>query len=175
MLSFARVRALAIVSLLFIGAAVAVAIALNRDDGAAVTKAACPEGSVLADLTLHDARNIRINVYNTTGRVGLAGQVGENLANRNFQVLEIGDTPDPVDAVAVLRYGPRAVGAAHVLQAYFLNGAIEEFDIAREDDVVDILIGSQFQQLATETEVRQSIAALGNAVAPSGTCAEQPS
>lgn len=171
-MSFARVRALAIVSLLFLGAVIAVALALNREDGAAIAEASCPEGSVLADLTLRDARDITINVFNTTDRAGLATQVGENFANRDFQVNEIGDTSETVDGVAVLRYGPSAVGAAHVLQAYFLNNAVEEFDIERQDDVVDILIGNQFRQLATETEVRQSIAALGNAVAPAGTCAQ---
>jgi hypothetical protein len=35
---------------------------------------------------------------------------------------------------------------------------------------VDVVIGNQFRQLATETEVRQSIAALGNPEPPPGTC-----
>ena len=174
MLRFARVRALAIVSFLLISATIAVVIALNRDDGSAVAESSCPEDSVLADLTLRAPRDIQINVYNTTDRVGLATQVGEHFANRDFQVLEIGDSDAEVEGVAVLRYGPRMVGAAHVLQAYFLNNAVEEFDITREDEVVDVLIGPQFQQLATETMVRQSIAALGNAVAPPGTCGEPP-
>ena len=38
MLSFARVRALAIVSFLLISATIAVVIALNRDDGSAVAE-----------------------------------------------------------------------------------------------------------------------------------------
>lgn len=174
MLSFARVRALAIVSVLVLGALVAVILAVTRDDEPDTPQAACPDGSVVADLELRDAHEVRINVYNATDQTGLASQVGENFANRDFQVLAQEDDPlgTEVSEVAVLRYGPAAVGAAHVLQAYFLNTAIPQFEIEREDDVVDVVIGNQFRQLATPTEVRQSIAALGHPAPPEGTCAD---
>lgn len=173
MLSFARVRALAIVAALVVGALVSVALAITRDNGlAAEDSGDCGEDSVVADLELPDANDVTINVYNATDRGGLAAQVGENFANRDFEVLEQGEDPlgTEVPGVAVLRYGPQAVGAAHVLRAYFLNNASDEFDIEREDDTVDVVIGDQFRQLATPTEVRLSIAALGNPVPPAGTC-----
>jgi hypothetical protein len=44
------------------------------------------------------------------------------------------------------------------------------FDIERKDDVVDIYLGADFQQLATPTEVNQSIAAMGEPPLPPGTC-----
>ena len=179
MLTFARVRALAIVALLFAGALVAVYLAVSRDTtGAAETSGrGCPEGSVIADLALPDVRNVKVNVYNGTNQTGLAAQLAEDFANRDFEVLEHGDDPlgSEVEEVAVLRYGPKAVGASYVLQAYFLNDAHTDFDIEREDDTVDGVIGSQFRQLATETEVKQSIAArasvLGDPEPPPGTCA----
>lgn len=173
MLTFARVRALAIVAVLVIGALVAIVLAMNREPGSALAgDADCRPGSVPVNLDLA-VNAVKINVYNATGQVGLASQVGENFANRSFEVLERGDDPlgSEVDGVAVLRYGPQAVGAAHVLQAYFLNTAEPQFDIERTDDVVDVVIGNRFRQLATETEVRQSIAALGSPEAPPGTCA----
>jgi hypothetical protein len=175
MLSFARVRALAIVGVLLVGALVAVYLATSRDTGSALAgNGGCPAGSVPADLTLPAVNTVKINVYNATDQAGLAAQIGENFANRDFQVLERGDEPQgrEVEGVAVLRYGPQAVGAAHVLQAYFLNAAEREFDIGRADEVVDVVIGNRFRQLATETEVRQSIASLGNPEAPPGTCPE---
>lgn len=172
MLTFARVRALAIVLVLLVGAMIAVIIAVSNDStGGATPQAGCPEGSIPANLELPDVRLVKINVFNGTDQAGLASQVGENFSNRGFEVLERTDHDSKVEEVAVLRYGPAAVGAAHVLQAYFLRDARLEFDLEREDDVVDVVIGSQFQQLATETEVRQAIAALGNPVAPPGTCA----
>lgn len=173
MLTFARVRALAIVAVLVIGALITVYMAMSRDTtgAASSTGSRCPEGSVVANLALPDVSDVKINVYNGTDQAGLATQVAENFANRDFQVLESSDSETAVEEeVAVLRFGPQTVGAAHVLQAYFLNDVRNEFDIEREDDVVDVVIGSDFRQLATETEVRQSIAASGNPVAPPGTC-----
>ena len=70
----------------------------------------------------------------------------------------------------MLRYGPRAVGGAHLLRAYFLDDAATEFDPKRTDDVVDVVLGNGFQQLATTTEVNQSLADLGSAQLPPNTC-----
>jgi LytR cell envelope-related transcriptional attenuator len=173
MLTFARVRALTIVGVLVIGALITVYLAMTRDTtgSASPQSGRCAEGSVVANLALPDVRDVKINVYNGTDQAGLATQVAENFANRDFQVLDSADSETGVeDEVAVLRFGPQTVGAAHVLRAYFLNDVRPEFDIEREDDVVDVIIGSDFRQLATETEVRQSIAASGNPIAPPGTC-----
>jgi hypothetical protein len=182
MLSFARVRALTIVAVLVIGALVTVYLAISRDSGSAVAETAdCPEDSVIAALALPEPNQIIVDVYNGTDQLGLASQVRENFANRDFQVvphdeeeegqLEGGQRPDAADEVALLRYGPQAVGAAHVLRAYFLDTATTQFDIEREGEVVEVVIGDRFRQLATETEVRQSIAALGSPQPPPGTCA----
>jgi hypothetical protein len=181
MLSFARVRALTIVAVLVIGALITVYLAISRDSGSAVADTAdCPEGSVIATLALPAPNQIIVDVLNGTDQLGLASQVRENFANRDFQVvphdeeedqLEGDQRPDATDEVALLRYGPQAVGAAHVLRAYFLDTATTQFDIEREGDVVEVVIGSRFRQLATETEVRQSIAALGSPQPPPGTCA----
>jgi len=173
MLSFARVRALAIVTVLAIGALVVVVLAMSRDPGSVLAgDGGCPAGNVPARVALPPTNTVKINIYNGTDQAGLASQVAENFANRDFEVLEQGDDPldTEVDGVAVLRYGPHAVGAGHVLRAYFLNAAEVQFDIERADDTVDVVIGNQFRQLATETEVRQSIAALGNPEPPPGTC-----
>jgi hypothetical protein len=173
MLTFARVRALTIVAVLVTGALIVVYLAMSRDTtGSASPEAAgCPEGSVVANLALPDVGDVKINVFNGTDQAGLASQVAEDFTNRDFQVLDSADSDNAVeDEVAVLRFGPQAVGAAHVLQAYFLGDVRNEFDIEREDDVVDVEIGTDFRQLATETEVRQSIAALGNPQPPPGTC-----
>jgi hypothetical protein len=174
MLSFARVRALTIVAVLVLGALVAVYLAVSRDSSTATADEGCPEGSVPANLELPRVQDVTINVYNGTDQVGLAGRIGEDFANRDFQVLDRRDDPEGVEVedVAVLRYGPEAVGAAHVLQAYFLNDAVEQFDIERVGPVVDVVVGARFRQLATPTEVNQSIAALGHPVAPPGTCAD---
>ncbi len=87
-------------------------------------------------------------------------------------MLKSGNDPakKPVTKVAALRYGPKAVGAAWLLRAYFLNQADPQFDTKRTDDVVDVVIGTAFKQLATTTEVNQALAQLGDPVLPPGTC-----
>lgn len=177
-MSFARVRALAVVGVLFLCAAVFVVMALIKDSQTATTTGKCPADYVRVDLRLPEEKNIKINVYNATDRPGLAESVATDFENREFTVVnkpKIDQANDPlkkkVDDVAVLRYGPKGFGSAWVLRAYFLAEAETEFDPEREDDVVDVVLGSKFKQLGTITEVNQSLAAQGNPKPPKGTCA----
>lgn len=176
MLSFARVRAIFVVAVLFVAAAVLVFLAISRDTQVQTApRVACPEGFVEADLALPEAKDIEINVYNGTDTDDLAAAVASEFGNRSFTVLEHGNDPEEraVEGVALLRFGPQAVGAAHVVRAYFLNEADREFDIEREGRVVDVVIGAEFQQLATPTEFNQAIAQEGSPNLPEGTCERQ--
>jgi hypothetical protein len=174
MLSFARVRAIAVLALLVIGATVTVAMALGRTADNGETAQDCPEGFVPAELALPQERDTRLNVFNGTTRPGLANQIGENFVNREFEVLAREDHDSQIDGIAELHYGPQAVGAAQLVRAYFLNDATMVFHIEREGDVVDVVLGNQFRQLATPTEVHQAIAAAGNPAPPAGTCPARP-
>ena len=174
-MSFARVRALVVVGLLAVIALVFVVVAVVRDSqGNAGTAAGCPEGWPLADLTLRERKDVKINVFNATDRPGLAHTVGDEFRNRQFQVAKTGNEKKQVDSVAVLRYGPKGVGSAHLLQAYFLGDAVEGYDAKRADDTVDVVLGNNFQQLATTTEVNQSLGDSGPAKAPPNSCPSPP-
>lgn len=173
-MSFARVRALVVVGALVVFAVVFVAVALVRDSqGGEAPQATCPEGWARADLTLRQEKDIKINVYNATDTVGLADSVADDFANRKFQVKKKGNDPQKkgVPDVAVLRYGPKAVGSAQVLQAYFLSEAKPEYDPKRADDVVEVVIGDAFRQLATPTEKNQALVELGSPQLPPQSCA----
>jgi len=170
-MSFARVRALVVVGLLAVLALVFVVVAMVRDtQSKAGTGEGCPKGWPLADVALHEQKDVKINVYNATEESGRAGTVADDFRNRKFQVKKVGNAEKGVDEVAVLRYGPKGVGSAHLLRAYFLNNAKLAFDINRKDDTVDVVLGNSFQQLATTTEVNQSLGDLGSPEAPPGTC-----
>ncbi len=170
-MSFARVRALVIVGTLAVVALVFVVIAVVRDTQSnAGTAEGCPEDWPRADVTLRDHKDVKIRVYNGTDRPGLAASVGDDFRNRDFQVEKEANEKKQIDDVAVLRYGPKGVGSAHLLRAYFLGNAALEYDVERPDDVVDVVLGNGFQQLATTTEVNQSIGDLGAPVAPPGSC-----
>ena len=63
----------------------------------------------------------------------------------------------------MITFGPDAVGASWLVSAYFLVDEAEmNFDRERNGAEVDVTLGGKFQQLATSTEVNQSIAAMGS-------------
>ncbi|PGH46070.1 LytR cell envelope-related transcriptional attenuator [Micromonospora sediminicola] len=170
-MSFARVRALVVVGLLAVIALVIVVVAVVRDtQSKAGTAAGCPDGWQLVDLRLREQKDVKLNVYNATDEAGRAGLVADDFRNRKFQVKKVGNEKKAFDGVAVLRYGPKGVGSAHLLRAYFLNEAERKFDPNRKDDSVDVVLGNGFQQLATTTEVNQSLGDLGAPEAPPETC-----
>jgi hypothetical protein len=183
-MSLARARALAILAVLVVFALVLVVIAVFRDKQARSNYSAfdCPAGAVKISTRLPDPAKIKINVLNGTGTAdskgrsvgavpGLAGQVADEFRNRGFVVVTVADRPQKYGGVAKLSYGPKEVGAAAVVEAYFLgNNDPGGFDIKRNDDVVDVVVGSGYENLGTKTEVNQKIAQLGNPSPPPGTC-----
>jgi len=172
-MTFARIRALIVVGILFLGAATAVGFAIVKDTQTGVVVGPlCPPGAVPANRTLPERRDVKLNVFNASKRAGLAAQVGTELKNRDFQVLKKQNAPrnQVIDKVAVIRYGPKTLGAAQEMNAYFLGVAQMDFHLDRTDDIVDIYLGTEFKQLATTTEVNQSIAVLGEPLLPPGTC-----
>ncbi|OWV02585.1 LytR family transcriptional regulator [Micromonospora sp. HM134] len=169
-MSFARVRALVVVGLLAVVALVIVIVAVVRDtQGSGANARGCPEGWPLADLSLRTYKDVKINILNGTNEPGLASSVGDDFRNRKFQVKKEGNAAH-FDGVALLRFGPKGVGSAHLLRAFFLNNAERDYDPKRQDDTVDVVLGDSFQQLATTTEVNQSLGDLGAPVAPEGSC-----
>jgi hypothetical protein len=173
-MSFARVRALIVVGALTIAAVIFVVFATVRDsqsDGP--TAKGCPDGFVLANIKLPEPKDVKLKVFNGTPSDGLERNVAQEFRNRKFQVKNT-DKPAKaaiVNKVAVLRYGPMAYGAGHLLRAYFLDEAITQYDKKRKDDIVDVIIGTEFQQLGTTTEVNQSLMELSNPELPEGACA----
>jgi hypothetical protein len=172
-MSFARVRALVVVAALTVAAVIFVVVALVRDSQTGVASAnGCPDGFVIANIKLPEPKEVKLRVYNASGVPEQGGRVAEDFRNRKFQVdKRVSDARGAVNGVAVLRYGPAAVGAAHLLRAYFLDEAETQYNDKRKGDLVDVIIGTSFQQLGTTTEVNQSIGALGNPPLPPGACA----
>jgi hypothetical protein len=171
-MSFARVRALVVVGVLAVAAVVFVVVALVRDtQGDAVVGGGCPDGSPMANVTLpDDPEQVTVKVYNGTKTAGLADSVTNEFKNRRFKTVKPAENKKKVDGVAVMRYGPEAVGSAWLLRAYFLNQADVQYDAKRKGAVVDVVVGSGFQQLATTTEVNQSLVELGEPEVPLGAC-----
>jgi LytR cell envelope-related transcriptional attenuator len=173
-MTFARVRSLVVVGTLAVVALVFIVVTLVRDtqSSGAGPVSKCKEGYLLANIALHEPKDVKIRVFNGTNVPGRARALADEFKNRDFQVLQTGNAKTGLAEVAVLRYGPKAVGAAHLLRAYFLDEATPQYDAKRKDDVVDVVIGKNFRQLATTTEMKQSLVELGGRPElPPGTCA----
>jgi hypothetical protein len=171
-MSFARVRALVVVGVLAVAAVVFVVVTLVRDSQRGSTNGTdCPPGAPLADIRLpNDPAVVKVKVFNGTNRADLAEQVSNEFANRRFVVENPGRTKTKVEGVAEIRYGPDTVGKAQLLRAYFLAQSTMVYNAKRKGDVIDIIIGDKFQQLATTTEVNQSLGAEGEPTLPPGAC-----
>lgn len=103
--------------------------------------------------------DVRVNVYNASARADLAQEVATHLRNRRFNVMRVApaDVLLADDAVAVVRYGSNAITEAFIVRAHLGKEATEEFDAARQDNIVDLLLGPRFVRLAEPGEVRWSI------------------
>ncbi|MFI7599908.1 LytR C-terminal domain-containing protein [Actinoplanes sp. NPDC049681] len=171
-MSFTRVRAFIVVGFLAVAAIVTVVIAVVRDTQADAVAAGCPAGAPIADLRLPKGpKEVTVKVLNGTRTQGRARDVSAEFANREFKVEKPGENKKHFDEVALLRYGPAAVGDAQLIQAYFLGDATRAYDPKRKGAVVDVVIGERYRQLGTTTEVKQSLGILGEAQLPPGACA----
>ncbi len=170
-MTFARVRALIFVAVLFVAAGIVVLTTIGKDSQAHVSAVdQCPSGSVPAHTRMPERNQVSLNVLNGTKTSQLAQQIATDFKFRGFNVKKTGDAPKPVTGIAVITFGPDAVGAAYLVSAYFLAEATMNFELQRKGADVDVTIGPQFEQLATQTEVNQSIAEIGNPPLPPGTC-----
>jgi hypothetical protein len=176
-MTFSKVRALIFVAVLFVTAGIVVIMAIGRDTQTQASHAqSCKPGEVPAHNEMPERDQVKLNVFNGTSRVGLAEDIGGEFKNRGFIVGKMATAPaktdgKPYDNIATIVYGPEAVGAAALVSAYFLaNQATMQFNIKRTGAEVDVILGTQFQQLATTTEVNQSIAIIGKPPLEPGTC-----
>jgi hypothetical protein len=172
-MTFAKVRAMIFVAVLFVTAGVVVLMAISKDTQTLPVASGCLEGQVPANIKMPERDQVTINVYNGTPRVGLAEQVGGEFANRGFHVGKMESMPDggQYEQIALITFGPEAIGAAWLVSAYFLTDTAEHnFQLDRKGAEVDVTLGNKFQQLATSTEVNQSIAANGTPELEPGTC-----
>ncbi len=165
-----RSRAYRVIGAMAAGAAAVSIVAVVRDtQSAAMASESC---SARVNLTLPDGpAQVKLRVLNGTKTPGVAERVSGDFENRGFTMQEPAKNKTKVDQVAVIKFGSKTVGAAQWIRAFFLGQAETQFSAARTSDVIDVVIGSRYRQLATFTEVNQSLAQLGEPTPPPGTCA----
>lgn len=94
------------------------------------------------------AKDVTVNVYNTTYRSGLSGQVADQLRERGFKVDKNSNDPRkqflPND-VALIRHGERGEPAARRVQLQFKGSRLVQD--GREGTDVDIALGNKYSAL----------------------------
>lgn len=119
--------------------------------GLAVADSPCPpEGA-----TPVPYGQITVNVYNSTNRVGLAGDTGDALESRGFVIgteanaRGAGYTAYP--DTALIQFGAQGVAAAYTVAAQFDSPQLV-LD-TREDATVDVVVGAAFNNLVAAADV----------------------
>jgi hypothetical protein len=137
----------------------------------ATLPAAAPSGNCKfpVDLTLPTSPGeVKILVV---GSADQAGQVAGELGDRGFSARGPGwidPDSDSRGTVAVLRYGPRAIGDATLVQALVGSDAVMKFQPHWDGRTIELVLGSEFRRLATTTEVNQNLVAAGEPTRPPG-------
>src|SRR6266536_382238 len=117
-----------------------------------------------------DPKKIKVRVYNSTDRLGLARQVADGLRKKHFTILA--STNDPlrdtrqVPGVAEIRYGTAGQKQALLLSFYFPGVQLSQD--TRTDAAVDLAVGQTFKKMATDAQVSAAKKAALVAPAPEG-------
>jgi hypothetical protein len=166
-----RVRAFTVIGIMFLIAVVLATMAILNDRQAyGATPGACRPGQTPVDLTLPtDAAQVRVSVFNASGRDGVGRTAAHGLSDRRFQVLGTASAA-PFEGTAMVRYGPRTVGFAWWLRAYYLDDVTASFDPKRTDDSIDLVIGRQGATLGSDYDARHALAEMGAPLLPPNTC-----
>ncbi len=118
----------------------------------------CVTTMVIPAQILPVTSTVSINVYNSTNRVGLAGDTADVMRARGFIVKKVANDPKTpkVAGVGEIRYGPKAEAAAQLL-TYYLPGA-ELVPLGRTGKNVDFVVGKQFDAVTGDGEVAAAMA-----------------
>ena len=101
---------------------------------------------------------VKINVYNSTGRVGLATDTAKVLSARGFKIQDVDNDPTKqmVAGVAEIRYGPKGAAGAQLL-SFYIPGAVMIGD-SRTGRVIDVALGQEYKKLNGEAEIAAAMA-----------------
>jgi hypothetical protein len=114
------------------------------------TVSTCPSGTY----DYIPPANVTVNVLNSAGKEGLAGQIADELKARRFVVKDVGNDRLVASAAAVVRGGYAGEAAAFTLQRN-VPGSIYVRD-GRADSSVDLILEPSFKALADPGIVDQT-------------------
>lgn len=92
---------------------------------------------------------VKVNVYNSSTRTGLAGTVSKALAERGFDLGKVANDPSKRKAptIAEVRHGPDGKAQAALVVSALPDGT-KVFADKRKGATVDVALGAKFTRLA---------------------------
>jgi hypothetical protein len=97
------------------------------------------------------ATSVTVNVYNGSGRAGLAGRTLADLVARGFVAGATGNSPEPVRGAGRISYGTAGVAAAYALRDHVPTAELVLDQ--RADGTVDFAVGEGFDGLVDLEEL----------------------
>jgi hypothetical protein len=142
-----------------------------KDDVTVTAPPTCPPASA----TPLTAAGVRVNVYNSTSRNGLAATVAAALTKRSFVIGTVANDPLHADVTgtALVRYGSKGVEAAKLVMAQVPKATMRHDK--RKGTDVDLVLGDTFRRLApaarptTTASPSPSVRCTPASATPSGT------
>lgn len=98
---------------------------------------------------------VAVNVYNSTSRNGLAGQVGQQLGSMGVAIQGTDNwSEQSIPESARVITGQLGIPAAYTI-AQYISGAVVQYDPDVPDEVLKIVLGEDFTELKSAETVEQ--------------------
>lgn len=126
--------------------------------GGSASASPCTTVMVMPGILLPDASDVKVNVFNSTKKSGLAAVTAQELTARGFTVKKVMNDPTgaQVQGVAEIRYGPAAEDGAKLVQFQFPGAKMVL--VGRTGKRVDVALGLNFQAMPTVGDVTAALA-----------------
>ena len=114
------------------------------------------------------ASRVTLNVYNSTKRVGIAGETSKFLSVRGFKIAKVENDPlgVGVQGAGEIRYGAKGEANAKLVAYHFPDATLIKDD--RGGKRIDVVLGQQFSDLANDAEVVAQLAQPSASASPEG-------
>ncbi|ANS79907.1 hypothetical protein SGUI_2511 [Serinicoccus hydrothermalis] len=113
------------------------------------------EQTVAAPTPTLAAEDVVVNVFNSTGRAGLAGRASDGLTARGFTVDGVDNADASIEGPGQILHGPSGAEAAQLL-ADALPQEVELVQDEREDASVDLILGEAWEDLPAAEDAEET-------------------
>jgi hypothetical protein len=124
-----------------------------------VTASPCVTKTMPTSKLLPPPNQVRVNVYNSTPKTGLAKKTARELSAKGFKISKVANDPlgKKITGVAQIRYGPKGELSAQLLLLY-VPGAdmVNDFRAGKR---IDLSTGTTFSGLSPQQGVKALLAA----------------